>query len=147
MAKFQAPGVEGLAGPQAIVLAAAIFSITDYRIAQKPQMYPDLMGAPRMQIALHCRFIRQPVQDRIGGSGRLAAGYSRHFLAVLRVSADGRLNDACRLTDSAPYQGKVLPLHGSGLDLLRQTSVGGIVFGCHQEAGGIFIQSMHNTGP
>ena len=78
--------------------------------------------------------------------GRFSGSNHRHALAVDGVAADGPLDGAA--ADYLPlHQGQVLALDLAGLQGGRQVGVGLQGLGHHQQAAGLFVQTMHYAAP
>src|SRR5688572_12596144 len=72
-------------------------------------------------------------------------GTRRHAQAVNAIASNGALDFSGRLFHSAVYQGQISFGDRSRLKLARKIRVTEVALGNHEQSGGLFVQSMHNS--
>ena len=87
------------------------------------------------------------LSDAVGGRRGAALLDDGHALAVVRVAADGRVDDGFRWIDAAVHESEVLLLHRALLQLPREVDVGAVVLGDDEQAGGVLVQAVDDAGP
>jgi len=136
---------------------AAVGGIADDRVAGEGAVDPDLVGPSCLQDRFGPTELRQMFQeaqlgDRLTRTRRQIARphppllHDGHALAVAGVPADRRINDGVLKGEAAPKEGVVLANGGPLLYLLGKALVRRVVFGDDQKAGGVFVQSVYDTG-
>ena len=110
-------------------------------------VYPDLMGASRLQTAAHMGHARIPRDDLPVGHGGPPAGYHRHLLPVRRMPSDGRIHGAAVLLQVAHHQTLVRPRQRVVAELGAEPQMGGIVFGGNDEPAGVPVDAVYDAGP
>src|SRR5580765_3461647 len=98
--------------------------ISRYRVADGLEVDPDLVRSPRDQVELEERPAREPLLDPVSGRRRAPVGDDGHPGAVLRISADRRLDPPDRGGNLAEYEGEVRLFHPPGLELGHQRRLG-----------------------
>src|SRR5690554_4245289 len=158
MLQGQLPGVQGLAmecrqhipqlfgGAFGQTQTTAINRITYQRMSHVGHVYPNLVRAAAFQLATNMgmggKALNQPVMSHC----RLTGRHHSHAFAILRVPANGRIHRSAT-GKRTHYHGLVFPAHGAFLQLVNQRGVGNQAAGHHHNAGGVFIQPVHNAGP
>lgn len=126
--------------------ARSVERVSQYRIADKGQMNPDLVGAARSDPDPQPgKTGRVPLPDLPFGHGRLAPGFRhRHFFPVYGVAPDRPVNAAGRPGRVTPDQRPVLLGDGSVLELGDQVAVRPVILGHGQQSRGILVQAVDN---
>ena len=70
---------------------------------------------------------------------------NRHFVALIRMSADGCVNHIAVSIQPSRSDREVLFLNKTVVELLSQVHVDGIGFCNHDDSAGVAIKSMHNA--
>ena len=143
----QPHGVEALALKPGHGLFVSVDGIPQDGVADIGHVDPDLMGAARLQTALHVRTAGEPLQHGPVGHRAPAARHHRHLLPVRRVAADGGVHRAAVLPEIPRHDAPVDPGQGVVLELGGELLVGEVVFGGDKEAGGVPVDPVDDAGP
>ena len=99
--------------------SCAVNLISQNRMPGRGHVYPDLVGAPRLQTALNIGILPETLQHLIVGDSLLAVILvDCHPLSLLFVPADGRADSPLVLLDHAVHDGTVAAIQGMCLQLL-----------------------------
>ncbi len=108
-------------------------------------VHADLVGPPGFQLDPHMGMRTEAFQHPIVADGRLATVHNGHALALLAMTADGRVDGAAG-DDHADDDGFIDAADTARLQLLDQTRLRLQCLGHHHQAGGVLVQPMHDTG-
>ena len=128
-------------------LAPAVALVAEQRVADALHVGADLVGAARLQDALHERGVAKPLHHAPVGHRRLA--HSRagskglHPQAVLGVAPDVALYAPRVALHVAPHQGVVLPVCGLVVELLAQRGLGLGSLGHHEQPARVLVDAVH----
>jgi hypothetical protein len=111
-------------------------------------MDTDLVGAAGLESGLQIRERGKALLDPVPGHRALALALRQdgHALAVLRVAADGCVDDAFARSDPTVDDRQVPPPDRPGLELGHQRVVSGRCLGHDQEPRGVLVEPVHDTG-
>jgi hypothetical protein len=118
--------------------------------AQVGEVHPDLVGAPGEQLALHQGHAGGAGQDPDAGLGGTPTFGHHHPQAVALVPGDGLVDqEAAHLGQlgGVAHQGQVPLLHGAGLELVLDGTLGLRRLGQAEAAGGVPIEAVDEAGP
>ena len=130
--------------------------ITDNRMAQPVQVGPQLVSAPRLRLqaeqgiglvvgALHLPLSYSLFRSFNGLPSRaLAKDGSTHWVTF--APSQWLVNPASPLNWYTKDERDIFLLHPPALELLLEVNQGLIIFGCHQNARGVFIKAMGPAG-
>jgi len=125
---------------------AAIGGIADYGMAQMGKMHADLMGTTGFDFQPQQRGAWAGAHDFVTREGGTTFGGHRHFFAVDGMAADGLVDFAARLGRDAPHQCEIFLAGGAAGELRDERGVGGFVLGHDQNAGGVFVEAVDDSG-
>ena len=109
-------------------------------------MHTNLMRAACTQPAAHQRIFAKALQHLILRHGIAAALLdNRHFLAVILVAGNLRLNHAAIRLDIAAHHSQIGTLRRFRLNLLRQRHMRRIILRANHNTAGVLIKTMHNA--
>lgn len=90
-------------------------------------------------------FLYAVVGDRTFGCGVVWVGYG-HFQAIVTVSRDRVIYGAVERAGATPNKGAIGAIDGVFVKLGAEAFVGAVGFGRDQQAAGVFVQTVDNTG-
>src|SRR5205085_7094575 len=124
-------------------------------MADMGKIYPDLMGAPSLELTgqqRRDRFAVAPLEaflDLPMGHGLTAALAHRHFLAGMRMAVDRLVHRAALPAWHPPDKRHIAAPHRPGTSMIGelrgQRLVSTVVLGDHHQSGGVLVEPMHDT--
>lgn len=125
---------------------SAVQGVAQNRMANRCEMYPDLVCPACKDAKREVGRMAQPLQDPPLGECRFSMLAAHgHPLAVNRVATDRPFNAPSVLPQSPPCEGQIGLAHTSFLELRCQGLVRDVVFGDKEEPGGIFVQPVDDA--
>ena len=135
----------GYAGCRWNAEAPAVGLVADQREAHMGHVHADLVGTAGFEFDPHMRVRAEAFEYAIVADRRLAAVGHRHALAHAAVTADRRV-DLATGGDHPDHDALVDAADRALLQLVDQVGLGLQGLGHHHQAGGVFVQAMHDTG-
>ena len=164
MGEAEGVGVEGLAIDQDMIgfggmgaeevgegdfVAAGVGFVGEDGVADVGEVDADLVGAAGLGLAADESEAAESFEDLVEGDGFLAAfrdGADGHFFAVGGVEADAAFDVVGVSLGSAGDEGEVFLVDGALFELEGEVAVGLVVFGDQEEARGVAVQAVDDTG-
>jgi len=126
----------------------SVYFISQKGMPDMRHMDSDLVCPSRFQLALHIGIFTELLQNSVMSDRFLAAGFDNgHFLSVVRMSSDQRMNTALLLRQRPAHNGPVFADNAVFLELSGYGGMGDIVFAGNDRARGVLVDSMYNPRP
>ena len=138
--------VEALSRQTRYRLLRAVHRVPQNRVADIGHVYPDLMGASRLQTAPHMGHPRIPGDDLPVGHSGPSPGNHRHLLPIRRVPSDGRVHRAAVRLQVAHHQTLIRPRQRVIAELGAEPQMGGVVLGGDDETAGVPVNAVNDAG-
>ena len=125
---------------------AAVAVVVEQRVADIIHVDADLMGASRLQVALHQGGVAESLQHAVVGDGGLALrAVFKHLEAhpVVGVAADIALDGTGVVCYIAPNQRPVGALDGMFEKLSGKLQLRYLILGHHQQSGSVLVDAVH----
>ena len=138
-------------GMQEMPLEAFPFSIeriSRNRMAKVLEMDAYLVGSAGARHAGHQGPVVADSQQLVIGDGVAAGGRAAgsHLLALDRMTPDGQIDGSLGMAGTSPDDGNIGFLYLSVGKLSREGGMGLIVFGDHDAAAGLLVETMDDSG-
>lgn len=124
--------------------------IIEQRMADVPEVRPDLVGTPRFQLTFHPGHVTETLQYFIMGNGMFSLAavlINGHLHPVFRVPPDVSPDRSFIFLHISPHKSPVQPLGRTVEELLGQKAQRIFSFGDDQQAGSIFINPVDKSYP
>src|SRR5262245_44381409 len=123
--------------------------VADDGMAQRGQVYADLVGAPRLQARLERREVGEALEHAIARDRALATagGADRHLDPIARMAPDRRVDDPLARANAPVHDGEIAARHRARGHLLHQVVVGCLRLGDDQKARGVLVVPVDDAGP
>ena len=108
-------------------------------------VHANLMRAARDQVNIQQRAVLFLPDHLPFGARGAALGVNRHLFAVVFAAGNGCVNHARLLLHHARHNGVIVLFHRALAQLRAQRLVRFVILGYHQQAAGVFVQSMHDA--
>ena len=126
--------------------AASVLFVADYRMTDVRKVDPQLMGSSCDGFKTQIRGIEKVLQNAITREGRFAFGdRGGHFLPISPAASDMSLDNAIVFYRAAGHNCSVFFMNLAGGELVRQSSVGDVIFGGDDAPGSIFVKSVDDA--
>ena len=123
-----------------------IKGVTDHRMLDRTQVYPDLMRSARLNRELEQREAAKGFYHFVQSMRLASMGGSRgHPQAVNAIASDGALDFSGRLLNAAVYQRQIPFGDRTRLKLAREICVAEVVPGDDEQSRSLLIQAVHDS--
>ena len=129
----------------------AVKRVADHRMSKGRKMNADLVCAAGVKLHFEERGGIDTGQDVPVGAGFASvteddAAVSSHAGAALGVASDGQVDGAATFLHLAVHEGDVGFLDLALAEAFAESGVSGVIFGDEDDAGGVFVEAMHDAG-